>query len=424
MLTNLAIGISSLFYGYFIIEILLINHYRVPKRSMTKGKQPYQLYLVIPVLNEERVITKTITQLSQQLAQLPSTITAQIIAVDDDSHDHSLALLATSPSPYLQVLHRAGNKRQGKGAVINTAIDYLQHTLAKQVAPNQAIVGILDADAFMTSQALTQVVAHFEHDPQLAMLQTGVTIYNQTNWLARMQNFEFMGVNSATQQLRSRLGQCIASGNGQFVSLALAEQNPWGNSLLEDLEFTLRTWLLGGKVDFLPTQVVQQEAVTQLRPFFNQRVRWCQGALQCMSYLPALWQSKNVNWFQRFDTTFWILMPITGCIVPITSLVALVNLTTRSLSNWNQGWHHLAILTVISIALLACGALALLLHRNSSLAQLPTTFGQTLSDSISFQAYLLIIALTPYAAITRQLLGQTNWTKTRHLSYARLKRSY
>lgn len=68
-------------------------------------------------------------------------------------------------------------------------------------------MGVLDADAFMNTADLTRVLAHFEQEPQLAMIQTSVNIYNQPNWLTKMQNFEFMGVNNATQQLRNRLGR-------------------------------------------------------------------------------------------------------------------------------------------------------------------------------------------------------------------------
>ncbi|BDZ30917.1 glycosyl transferase family 2 [Lactiplantibacillus brownii] len=414
ILGQIAITISSLFYGYFLLNILLINHYREPIRPVHKGSQPFRLYLVIPVLNEANVITTTINRLSGELAKLPNSIEAQIIAVDDNSHDHSLSALATSQSPFLQILHRAGNDQQGKGAVINTAIHYLQHTLARRASPQTTIIGVLDADAFMSCHDLTEVVANFETDAKLAMLQTGVSINNQVNWLTRMQNFEFMCVNSATQQLRNRLGQGIASGNGQFVRLSLAQNNVWGDSLLEDLEYTLRTWLLGGEVRFTHTIVVQQEGVTKLRPFYRQRVRWCQGAIQCMHYLPSLWHSQFVNNFQKFDTTFWIMMPLTGCLVPISSLVALITLISRSLNNWGGGWHHLALTLVIIIAILSCVLFTNLYERNTVDAHLPFKSWATLGNSFSFQVYLLIIGLTPYAALVRQLLGKTNWTKTRH----------
>lgn len=423
ILSRIAITISSLFYGYFLLNILLINHYREPSQSYKKGPQPYRLYLIIPVLNEASVITTTINRLSHELAQLPSSIQAQIIAVDDNSSDHSLAELAASKSPFLQILHRAGNDRQGKGAVINTAVHYLQHTLARQASPQKTVIGVLDADAFMTAQDLTKVVAQFEAMPKMAMLQTGVSINNQTNWLTRMQNFEFMCVNSSTQQLRNRLGQGIASGNGQFVRLSLAQNNAWGNSLLEDLEYTLRTWLLGGQVRFTHTIVVQQEAIRQLPAFFHQRVRWCQGAVQCLHYLPVLWRSRFVNNFQKFDTTFWIVMPITGCIVPITSLVALITLVTHSLQNWSDGWHHLALTMIVVIAVLSCLVFTNLFERNTQAAKLPFNLCTALLDSFSFQIYLLIVGLTPYAAITRQLVGQTNWTKTSH-GDSNLKQSY
>ncbi|RRK10830.1 glycosyltransferase [Lactiplantibacillus garii] len=427
---KVAVTISGLFYLYFLLDVILVNHYREPVKKYVKGPQSYRLFLVIPVLNEEHIIAGTISHLSAELVQLPASIHAQIVAVDDNSSDHSLLELAQSTSPYLQVLHRAGNDRLGKGAVLNTAVDYIQRTLAKHSDSRKTIIGVLDADAFMTCHDLTQAVAHFERDHDLTMLQTGVSIYNRGNWLTHMQNFEFMGVNNATQQLRNRLGQGIASGNGQFVRLDLALKNPWGNSLLEDLEFTIRTWLSGGKTVFDHTLIVQQEGVETLRPFFKQRVRWCQGAIQCIRYLPALWRSDHPNRFQKIDTTVWVMMPFTGCIMPVTGIVALLVLISRSLYDWNFGWHHLAIITIVTITLLVCVLSANIYLRNYANVQQRVKLLPALLQSLSFQGYLLIIGLTPYVAIYRQLRGRTGWTKTSHgtqnsrRTYAHLNKSY
>lgn len=411
---NISIIISTLFYVYFILSIVLFNHYRESAKLVKKGPQSFDLILIIPVLNEEAVIGKTLADLTHELSQLPDTIHAQIIAVDDHSTDNSLQVLTSSKSPYLKIIHRSGRTHHGKGAVINTAVQYVQQSLAQHSDPEQTVIGILDADAFMSSQDLTEVIARFEQAPKMSMLQTGVGIYNQTNWLTRMQNFEFIGVNSAAQQLRNRLGQGIASGNGQFLRLSLAQKNTWGHSLLEDLEFTLRTWLLGAQVSFTHTIVVQQEGVTKLKPFFKQRIRWCQGALQCIRYLPALWRSRYVNNFQKIDTTFWVLTPITGCILPITNLVALLTLIIEGIRGYRTGWHHLAVITIIIIALVTCLYLALIFQRNVMDKRQTPTFWRSLWESISFQGYLLIIAITPYAAIFRQLTGKTGWVKTAH----------
>ncbi|WP_237756506.1 glycosyltransferase family 2 protein [Lactiplantibacillus herbarum] len=411
---NISIIISTLFYVYFILSIVLFNHYRESAKLVQKGPESFELILIIPVLNEEAIIGKTIADLTHQLSQLPATIQAHIIAVDDHSTDNSLQVLTNSQSPYLKVIHRAGREHHGKGAVINTAIQYLQQSLVKDADPERTVIGILDSDAFMSSQDFTEVIARFEQAPKMSMLQTGVGIYNQTNWLTRMQNFEFIGVNSAAQQLRNRLGQGIASGNGQFLRLSLAEKNTWGHSLLEDLEYTLRTWLLGGRVNFTHTIVVQQEGITKLRPFFKQRIRWCQGALQCIRYLPALWRSRYVNKFQKIDTTFWVLTPITGCILPITNLIALLTLIIESIRGFRTGWHHLALITIIMVALFACLYLALIFQRNAMSERKSPALWRAFLEGIGFQGYLLIIALTPYAAVFRQLTGKTGWVKTAH----------
>jgi len=412
-LLNGLILISSISYGYFLVTVFLVNHYREPVKKIVKGSKQYHLYLIIPVLNEETIIKQTLKQLTAQLATLPSTIDAKIIAVDDHSEDGSLTVLTRFKSPYLKVLHRNAGRHQGKGAVINTAVSYLRR-YEKSVDPHETVIGVLDADARISQSALIEAVARFETEPEMDMLQTGVSIDNQTNWLTRMQNFDFMGVNNATQQLRNRLGQGIASGNGQFVRLSLALENPWGNSLLEDLEYTIRTWLLGQKVQFTHQIVVQQEGVTSVRALIKQRARWSQGALQCLKYLPALWRTKHVNLFTKVDTSIWMLMPITGCIVPVTGLVTLIVFIERSWRGWVVGGHFLVLQTIFAIILLTCVVLTLVFQRNSQDAQQPQSWWRSLWLSLNFQLYLFIIALTPYVAVYRQLFGRTAWVKTQH----------
>jgi cellulose synthase/poly-beta-1,6-N-acetylglucosamine synthase-like glycosyltransferase len=87
------------------------------------------------------------------------------------------------------------------------------------------------------------------------------------NWLSRMQDTEFLGANSFMQESRNRLGQAIASGNGQFLTMEMALNVRWGNSLLEDFEFTVRGLFQNYRAIFLPSAIVCNPGCDNLTDF-------------------------------------------------------------------------------------------------------------------------------------------------------------
>ncbi|GAB6093213.1 glycosyltransferase family 2 protein [Furfurilactobacillus curtus] len=413
-LITVAAVISITFYCYFLITVILTNQARQLVHFEQKGATPYHLFIVIPVLNEAGVIAHTISNLINTFTELPATITPHIIAINDNSDDDSLAILQTIDSSFLTIINRqAPTARQGKGAALNHAIKHIQKHYPT-LDDTMTIIGILDADAIMTAADFTHLIADFEADPKLSMIQTAVAIYNQTNWLTRIQDFEFMSMNNSTQQLRTSLGQGIASGNGQFVTLRLAIENPWGNSLLEDLEFTLRAWLNGYQTAFTHNVIVHQEGITKLRPFIRQRIRWCQGGLDCLPYLPRLWRSHYVNLFQRVDTTLWVITPFLACVVPITNLIVLITQVGLYLTQAPQHWVSPALMLIMFLNVMICFVLAMQYQRNYAKVTRMPSFLAALWLSVSFQVYLIIMSIVPFIAIGRQLSGRHTWVKTTH----------
>lgn len=379
-------------------------------------EKTYRLFLVIPVLNEEAVIGSTIKSLLVACKKLPDYIDPTIIAVNDNSDDDSRSIieLLQKQTNNLWLLNREpANSRNGKGAVINDAIRMVGGN--QYLDPQRTIIGVIDADSRISTSSLTTVISYFIANMETDMVQGKVKVYNDEQTLPRMQDFEFMGMNSVLQKARQLYGQGIASGNGQFVTLRLARKNPWGNSLLEDLEFTLRAWLKGFKTAFCNEVVVYQSGVERVRPLIRQRTRWCQGSLQCWRYILPLWRNHQVSFFSKLDTTLWMLTPIVSVFLPITNLLAIV----VQLFNWwlaaPSGWTSPSLTAIIILNITVEFFLAMFYYESIVVIKNKRiTYLKSLWLSVLYQWYLILLVPVPYIAVTRQLLGLHNWEKTKH----------
>ena len=84
-------------------------------------------------------------------------------------------------------------------------------------------------------------------------------------------------------------------GNGQFVrKQSIVDCGKWdGFAVTEDLNLAVKIMLRGGKIRYCGEAAVYQEAITQWKPFFRQRVRWAIGNFETLFiYLPQILRSK------------------------------------------------------------------------------------------------------------------------------------
>ncbi|KRM29665.1 glycosyltransferase [Schleiferilactobacillus harbinensis] len=412
---RIVITLSFIAYLIYLSDFALAASIRPKTIKPVPKAENFTLYIVIPVLNEEQVIGQTLLSLLAEIRKLPTNIAPWIVTVNDDSDDQSQAIITALQADHPNILpfdRPPEEAHQGKGDVLNYAVNVIQHL--PNGNPDHTILGILDADSKISAADLTKVIDYFTAHPDIAMLQGSVKIYNDDHWLTRMQDFKFVGVNSALQQVRETYDEGIASGNGQFVTLSMALANPWGKGLLEDTEFTLRAWLKGYKTAFSDDIVVAQSGVDKMRPLIRQRVRWCQGSMQCWRYLPALWRSKQINRFQKFDTTLWLVLPVLSTLIPITNIIALI-IQVYNYLHGPAGWISPALVVILLLSFAICMAIGLEYHENMAKIT-PVSYHHALWLSVLYQAYLVLLIPVPYIALGRQILHMTKWDKTEHAS--------
>jgi 1,2-diacylglycerol 3-beta-glucosyltransferase len=284
---------------------------------------PFVVYL-IPCLNEQRVIGRTVEHLLRTQAE--SAYTAMVI--DDGSDDDTAAVVNSVVSDRVRLFQRSlPNARRGKGAALNDAYAYLCspegcRSVLGNRTPNQVIVAVLDADGRLQPGATALVVRNFLN-PEIGAVQIGVRIGNASKSpLARFQDVEFVVFTEIFQQARRRIGTVGLGGNGQYVRLAALQSlgpEPWSDCLTEDLELGVRLRLNGWVGDYIGETWVEQQGVTSLRKLLRQRTRWFQGHLQCLKLVRPILRS-NLGFAAMTDLCWHLASPIVILLMSITTV--------------------------------------------------------------------------------------------------------
>jgi cellulose synthase/poly-beta-1,6-N-acetylglucosamine synthase-like glycosyltransferase/uncharacterized protein YdaL len=299
-----------------IISIFVILYYwgifllsRRPAPPVGPADPLMKYVIVIPCLNEEMVLARTLDHLMSLHEPYPL-----ILVINDDSDDHTRDIALSYPRDRVMLIdHPHAIARQGKGRVLNYAFKcLLKSDLVSEVSSKKVVMGVLDADG-RAEPGLIEAIAPYFADPGSAAVQVGVRISNaDTNVLTKWQNFEFLTFARISQKAREHLGSVGLGGNGQFVRLSALESlgdTPWTDCLTEDLDLGLRLMLDGWSNHYCPDTFVSQQGVPKLRPLVRQRTRWFQGHLSCWRHIPAIFASSRIQTLARTDTIYYLLAP-------------------------------------------------------------------------------------------------------------------
>lgn len=398
-----------LIYTFWVICLLLFG------QKSTSSDEPYhfnnhlRLIIIIPAMNEAGVIRKTITRFVGETAELPNISMA---IIDDGSTDGTGAVARQTIAKYncqnrIQVLIRTKpNAQQGKGSALNWAYHQLVNpTQMRHRDLAQTIIGVLDADAYMTQQGYEQVLANFANHPQIDLLQTRVGMITIRNWLQLFQDIEFRVINDWIQNTRNLIHNAAASGNGQFIrTSSIRSDNPWGNALLEDFEFSTRFLLRGKHTYYASNIVVYQEAIAKIFPFIRQRARWTQGGLDCLfSYWPRILRNSRINFLSKMEMTFYMFIPFITLVSGLAGLYVLVYVTAHIMTCYP---------VVISLVFLNCIINNIIIADYRKTANLNWFISLISIIFLGIYNYLLYPAIV--IAFYKKIRGQHGWAKTAH----------
>src|SRR5258706_12705105 len=121
-MTLLALGLALLLAWPAYHVLLIVGSWRGTRAGGRRGQPPrgpwpQVFWIVVPCLNEERVIARTLRAALDLRVPL---IRTEVLVVDDGSDDGTPGVLAAIHHPRLHVLRRPQPEaRPGKGAALN-----------------------------------------------------------------------------------------------------------------------------------------------------------------------------------------------------------------------------------------------------------------------------------------------------------------
>ncbi len=227
--------------------------------------------ILIPAHNEEKVIGATIESMLQ--LNYPKD-KLKVIVINDGSQDATKSIIeefARRDSRVKLYDVPKGEGGRGKSRALNLGI--------KQVTSE--VICIFDADNTPDKESLRYLVANLVRDRSLGgVLGKFRTINKNHNLLTRFINIETLSFQSMLQAGRWQMHRIATLPGTNFVmwKWLIDKLNGWDEeALTEDSELSIRIYLEGYKIKFIPYAVTYEQEPQEWKVWFKQRLRWVRG---------------------------------------------------------------------------------------------------------------------------------------------------
>lgn len=252
----------SLFTAIFFFLTLLENRNRL---GNPKCSRFLSVTVVVPAYNEEKTLAKTVRSLLS--LDYPKD-KIDIIVIDDGSTDNTYNIARSIKAENLRVFTK---KKEGKAAALNFALAKCKTEL----------FGALDADSFVASDALKNMIGYFE-DERIVAVTPSLKIYKPKTALQRIQRIEYlMGI--FLRKIFAFLGSIHVT-PGPFTIYRKHFFDKYGGyddkNMTEDIEVALRIQSNNMIIENSADAVVYTIGPKTFRTLLKQRTRWYLGFME------------------------------------------------------------------------------------------------------------------------------------------------
>ena len=255
----------AIFFESFVLVTLLSRPARAARTRVLNASTP-SVAVIVPCWNEAATVAQTCDSL---LALEYPKEELEIILVDDGSTDTTRAVMARfAGHKCVRIIHKENG---GKHTALNAGV----------AATRAELVGCLDADSFVETDALCEIVACFEN-PQVAAATAAMSIHQPKNILQHMQNAEYTFGIALRHAFASVNGLYVTPGPFSFYRRDIVEKLGgfrYGHQT-EDMEMALRIQHAGYEIENAPRARVYTKAPSTVTKLLNQRTRWISGFLR------------------------------------------------------------------------------------------------------------------------------------------------
>ncbi len=300
-----------------------------------EGEVPY-FALLIPAHNEQMLLGAALDGLNR--LEYPRDRYVRVVIADNCTDE--TAEIARRQGAI--VLERTDPQRIGKGYALEWALRLLLQTPADrqdlEALPEFDAVVILDADTLTAPNLLREFAAALKSGEQAIQARYDV-LNSMACWRTHLMRCALALAHVIKPLGRERLGLSDGlKGNGMCFAREVVERVPWsGESITEDIEYTLRLCRAGYRVVFLPETIVWAQMPTTGTQAASQRKRWEGGRYKLLFTLAPRLLSESIRSGNRLlrDRAFDLMIP------PLAEMFALpcVLLCACALPALFFGWH-------------------------------------------------------------------------------------
>ena len=347
-----------LFITLYFQIFLLVSFFEKNESQLEQKKEQTITYLsatvIVPCFNEEATVGRTIESLLQ-LEYPDDKLT--IMVIDDGSTDNTWNVLQQYVQEPRITLFQKENEGS-KFAALNFALKKI----------NTELVGVLDADSWVSTDALKNYMEFFA-DPEVMATIPSMVIAEPDSFLRRAQKAEYDIGLFARKSFAQINAIYITPGPFSFFRKEVFDTlGPYKEAHhTEDAEIALRMQKNHYKIAYSEKSVVYTVGPKKLRPLIKQRVRWIYGFLRNMfDYKDMLFKKEYkslgmiilpLGIFRVFITVILFPLSMWLLVLPLWrwfEKLSVVGLSTRW--SWGIDWFfvnvtQLQIFTIIGIIL-------------------------------------------------------------------------
>ena len=266
-----SVGVYICLFIALYFEVFLLMSYLEKKPTSKTADLPKRyprVAMIVPCFNEAATLAQTVTSL---LAMEYPKEKLQIVIVDDGSKDQTRAIGEALAAEHSQVsfFHKENG---GKYTALNFGI---AHSDAE-------ILGCLDADSFVASDALVEAVKQFEHDPATMAITPSMKVYRPRKVLELMQAVEYTFGIFYKKMFDNLSAINVLPGPFSLYRREVFERIGMFKHAhnTEDMEIAFRMHANGLKIANAHNAFVYTTVPHTVRALIKQRTRWSQGFLQ------------------------------------------------------------------------------------------------------------------------------------------------
>lgn len=259
----LGIIFISLFFQVFILITFFEKKENKPAKSKKSSPTLFSVCMIVPVWNEEKTLRGTLESL---LALNYPKDKLEILVVDDGSTDNTLSIARSfEHEPQIKVFTKENG---GKHTAVNFGINQTKTDL----------VGCLDADSFVDSEALLEIVKVFQN-PEMMAVTPCMIVKTPKTFVQQAQKIEYT-IGALLKRIFGDLSaiQVTPGPFSIFRRKVFEDLGLYKKAYnTEDFEIALRMHKHGYKIGNAPKAFVYTTTPATPYKLFRQRLRWVQG---------------------------------------------------------------------------------------------------------------------------------------------------